>query len=147
MSLKCPECEYVTEYKNILSRHINKNHTNILEPKKCPMCLKIFASVATCKRHVERKVCQKDTNIQQDKEKDPPPSPSVTETNISEEPLVYIETEIQPDEQEAKHESVFIEQMPTILKVKFNYFKYIALSITIIVGKILYTNIRKISKN
>lgn len=159
MSLKCPECEYVTEYKNILSRHINKNHTNILEPKKCPMCLKNFASVATCKRHVERNVCQKGIT-QEEKEKDPLPTPLLSPSpsepsspilistpHASSSSLVLQESppqiEIQPAEPEQKQ--VYIHK--SVAKIKANYFKYIALSMTIIIGKIIYSNIRKTSRN
>jgi hypothetical protein len=58
--LNCHYCEYKSQSKAVLSRHINSKHPEHKnDDKTCPLCNKVFSSSINCKHHIEKKVCQR----------------------------------------------------------------------------------------
>ena len=61
--LKCENCSFETKSTIGLSRHVKQKHGLILSTSKntCSFCKKVFASSASCTRHITTKVCIPET--------------------------------------------------------------------------------------
>ena len=64
--LTCKYCNYETQHKQILTRHMKTKHQDQpieKEEYKCKNCEKTFTSKASCNRHELQNVCSKNKPI------------------------------------------------------------------------------------
>lgn len=58
--LHCSFCSYECKSKSTMSRHVNIQHPERKDDDKiCTRCHRVFSSVANCKLHVKKHVCEK----------------------------------------------------------------------------------------